>query len=210
MDRNTEAVNTFNKHAVAYHERFGNIELYNDTYELFSTLIHDRHSHVLDIGCGPGNITQYLLKKRPELNITGIDLAPNMIELARQNNPRAKFEVMDCRLVSNLDRKFDAIISGFTIPYLDKEETSKLISDCAAMLTPEGVFYFSLIDGKYEESGYQYASNQVDRSYVYYYNSVKIMSMLNKCDLNIVQVEDITWKNNSGAMESHLVFIVKK
>lgn len=210
MDRNIEAVNTFNKHALAYNERFGNVELYNDTYELFSTLIADRRGHVLDIGCGPGNITKYLLQKRPDLNITGIDLAPNMIEIAKQNNPAANFEVRDCRLVTDLNREFDAIISGFTIPYLDKEETSKLISDCASMLKPEGVFYFSLIDGKYEESGYQYASNQVDRSYVYYYNSVKIMSMLNKCDLKIVQVEDINWKNNSGKMESHLVFIVRK
>jgi trans-aconitate methyltransferase len=210
MDRNAEAIDSFNKHAALYNEQFGGLSLYNDTYELFSTLIPDRHSHVLDLGCGPGNITQYLLRKRPELNITGIDLAPNMIEIAKQNNPRAKFEVMDCRAVSTLNRKFDAIVSGFTIPYLDREETEKLLSDCAALLNPEGVFYFSLIDGKYENSGYQYASNQVDRSFVYYYTSVKIMSMLNKCDLRIVQVEDIQWERRNGQTETHLVFIVKK
>lgn len=210
MDKNAEAIESFNKHAAWYDEKFGSLSLYNDTYELFSTLIPDRHSHVLDIGCGPGNITKYLLRKRPELNLTGIDLAPNMIELAKQNNPRAKFEIMDCRHVSGLNRKFDAIISGFTIPYLDKEETAKLISDCAEMLNPDGVFYFSLIDGKYEESGYQYASNQVDRSYVYYYNSVKIMNMLNKCNLKIVQVEDFQWKRSEEQTETHLVFIVRK
>lgn len=210
MDRNSEAVEIFNRHAALYNEKFGNLNLYNDTYELFSTLIPDRYSPVLDIGCGPGNITKYLLQKRPDLQITGIDLAPNMIDIARTENPKASFEVLDCRSIGNLNRKFDAIISGFTIPYLDKEETSALLSSCADLLNPDGVFYFSLIDGRYEDSGYKYASNQVDRSYVYYYSSVKIMSMLNKCDLKIVQVEDIQWKRSEEHTETHLVFIVKK
>jgi predicted TPR repeat methyltransferase len=210
MDRNSEAVKTFNKHASAYNERFGSLDLYNDTYELFSSMFPNRFSTVLDVACGPGNITNYLLRKRPDLKITGIDLAPNMVEIARVNNPGATFEVMDCREVSKLNVKFDAIVCGFAIPYLSKEETEKLIADCGSLLNPGGFFYFSLIDGKYENSDYQYASNNEDRSYVYFYNSVKIMSMLAKNNLRIVQVEDFTWNNNKGNAETHLVFIVAK
>ena len=210
MDRNSEAVNSFNKNASAYSERYSSLDLYNDTYELFSSMFPNRHSTVLDVACGPGNITNYLLRKRPDLKITGIDLAPNMVAIARENNPGATFEVMDCRELDKLDTHYDAIICGFAIPYLSKEETEKLIADCASMLNPGGFFYFSLIEGKYEDSDYQYASNNEDRSYVYFYNSVKIMNMLNKCNLKIVQVEDFTWKNNKGEPETHLVFIVGK
>lgn len=210
MDRNSETVSSFNKHATAYNERYGNLDLYNDTYELFSSLFPARNSTVLDVGCGPGIITKYLLQRRPDLKVMGVDLAPNMIELAKQNNPTAEFLVMDCREISKLYNKFDAIICGFTIPYLSKDETAQLISDCAERLNPGGLFYFSLIDGKYEDSDYQYASNQQDRAFVYYYNSVKIMSMLAKDNLKIVQVEDFVWENNRGVNETHLVFIVKK
>lgn len=210
MDRNAEAVLTFNKHASAYNERFGKLDLYNDTYDLFSSLIPSRHSSILDVGCGPGNITNYLLRKRPDLKITGVDLAPNMIDLARENNPSAKFEVMDCRDISSLQDQYDAIVCGFTIPYLSKEETHKLIDDCSKLIRNEGILYFSLIEGKYENSGYQYASNGVDRSYVYYYNSVKILSLLEKCNLRLVQNMDFRWEKHDGTPETHLVFIAMK
>jgi 2-polyprenyl-3-methyl-5-hydroxy-6-metoxy-1,4-benzoquinol methylase len=210
MDKNAEAVLTFNKHAAAYNERFGKLDLYNDTYELFSALIPLRYSSILDVGCGPGNITNHLLRRRPDLKITGVDLAPNMIAIARENNPKAEFHVMDCRQISALKEKYDAIVCGFTIPYLDKEEVGKLITDCASLIKEEGVLYFSLIEGKYENSGYQFASNGVDRSYVYYYNSVKILSLLEQCNLQLVQNMDFTWKNNSGEVETHLVFIARK
>lgn len=210
MDRNSEAVNTFNKHASAYNERFGSLDLYNDTYELFSSLFPAKNSSVLDVGCGPGNITNYLLRRRPDLKITGVDLAPNMVAIAQENNPTAQFHVMDCRDISQITEKYDAIVCGFTIPYLSKYETKKLIQDCTALLKPKGFFYLSLINGKYEDSDYQYASNKVDRSYVYYYSSVKIMSMLSNHNLRLVQVEDFTWKNNKGEPETHLVFIAAK
>lgn len=210
MDHNAEAVSIFNKHAAAYNERFGQLDLYNDTYELFSSLIPARYSSILDVGCGPGNITAYLLRKRPDLKITGVDLAPNMLEIAKANNPSAEFQLMDCREISKLQGPFDAIVCGFTIPYLTKEETGKLIEDCSALLKPGGIVYFSLIEGKYENSGYQYASNGVDRSYVHFYNSVKIISFLSKSNLRIVQNDDFKWVNNQGKTETHLVFIVRK
>lgn len=207
MDRNIEAVNIFDKNASAYDERYANLNLYNDTYDLFCSLLPKRHSTILDVGCGPGNITDYLLRKRPDFQITGIDLAPKMLEIALEKNPSAKFEMMDCRELDKLKTKFDAIICGFAIPYLSVDETSKLIADCANLLEPGGIFYFSLIEGKYEESDYQYASNQVDKSFVYYYSPVKIMSMLSKHELKIVQVEDIPWINVQGKKETHLIFI---
>ncbi len=210
MDRNSEAVNTFNKHASAYNERFGSVDLYNDTYELFSSLFTARGSTVLDVACGPGIITNYLLKRRPDLKITGVDLAPNMIAIAQANNPTANFLLMDCREISQIKEQYDAIACGFAIPYLYKEEVAKLLEDVTALLKPGGIFYFSFIDGKYEDSDYHYASNNEDRSYVYLYNSVKIMNMLNKCNLRIVQVEDIAWLNNKNEWETHVVFIVQK
>lgn len=52
---------------------------------------------IVEVACGPGNITKYLLNKRPGFKIGGIDLAPNMVELAKVNNPTASFQVMDSR-----------------------------------------------------------------------------------------------------------------
>lgn len=210
MDISAGAVISFNKHAAAYHERFGQLDLYNDTYDLFSALIPLRHSSILDVGCGPGIITNYLLKRRPDLKLTGVDLAPNMLAIAKENNPEAEFKLMDCREISKLNTQYDAVVCGFTIPYLNREETTKFISDCADLVKPGGVVYFSLIEGNYEDSGWQFASNNEDTAFVYYYNSVMIISLLTQCNLELVQNMDFQWKNNQDKTETHLVFICRK
>jgi len=134
MDRNNETSKTWNKIAHLYVEKFMDLELYNNSYDLFCELISEENSNILDIGCGPGNITKYLQKKRPDFNILGIDYAPNMIELAKNHNPTATFQVLDAQRISSLSISFKGLMCGFCIPYLSKKEVSKLISDSFHLL----------------------------------------------------------------------------
>lgn len=78
---------TWNKIAETYEKKFMDLDLYNDSYDLFCANIIKQNPNVLEIGCGPGNITRYLLSKRPDLTIEGLDIAPNMIELAKKIIP---------------------------------------------------------------------------------------------------------------------------
>jgi trans-aconitate methyltransferase len=132
-DKYETTFKSWNDVSELYHDRFSTETLYNDTYDQLCDFI-EKNVKLLEIGCGPGNMTKYLLEKRPDLKIKGIDVAPKMIELARQINPQAKFEVMDARDISKLNEKFDAIVSGFCMPYLSDEDSSRLILDCAALL----------------------------------------------------------------------------
>ena len=122
------------------------LDLYNDTFDLFCNNIAQENAEILDVACGPGNITQYLLKKRPDFKILGIDLSTNMINLARLNNSTAEFLLMDCRKIGLLDKKFDGIMCGFCLPYLSKTAAVKLINDAAQLLNPNGVFYLSTME----------------------------------------------------------------
>src|SRR5690349_4144717 len=104
-DKSIIASQIFNKYASEYQEKFMDVTLYTRALKNFCDLISKDNAKVLDIACGPGNVTKYLLSERPDLNVLGIDLAGNMIALARENNPTASFEVMDCRSISNLHGK---------------------------------------------------------------------------------------------------------
>jgi SAM-dependent methyltransferase len=42
------------------------------------------HMRILDVGCGPGTITQGLADRVPRGHVTGIDTAPEIVEQARQ------------------------------------------------------------------------------------------------------------------------------
>ncbi len=118
MDRYKETFETWNKIASIYQDRFMDLDLYNDTYDYICNSVTKPNAKLLEIGCGPGNITKYLLTQRPDFDILGIDIAPNMIELAKKNNPSANFVVMDSRQINSLDKKYDGIIVGFCLPYL--------------------------------------------------------------------------------------------
>jgi tRNA G46 methylase TrmB len=55
---------------------FMNLDLYNDSYDAFCSLLSQEKPPILEIGCGPGNITKYLLSKIPSAHWLGIDIAP--------------------------------------------------------------------------------------------------------------------------------------
>ena len=168
MDKYEFTVDTFNKLAGKYQEKYMDFEFYLDTYDAFCDLISNDNAAIFEIACGPGNITKYLLKKRPDFKIEGIDLAPNMVELARANNPTASFHVLDSRDISSIDRKFDAVMCGFCTPYLSKEDVAKLIADIRALLKTDSILYLSTMEDDYEKSDFQ-TSGDGDRVFIHYH-----------------------------------------
>ena len=95
MDKYEITVDTFNKLAGKYQEKYMDFDFYVDTYDTFCDLVSNHKAVIFEIACGPGNITKYLLSKRSDFKIEGVDLAPKMVELARANNPTASFYVLD-------------------------------------------------------------------------------------------------------------------
>src|SRR5690606_33850579 len=153
--RYKETSATWNKIASLYQDRFMNLDLYNETYDFICSAIVKNKAELLEIGCGPGNMTKYLLSKRPDFNIYGIDIAPRMIALAQRNNPAANFAIMDSRKIGELTTKFDGIVGGFCLPYLSPADSEKLIADAYALLTDDGFIYLSFVEGDPDKSGFQ-------------------------------------------------------
>src|SRR6516164_8606538 len=128
MDHCAISASTFDKLADRYREKYMGLTIYNDSYREFCELLRRGRARVLDAACGPGNVSRYLKAQRPDLDLLGIDLAPRMVELAREAVPSAQFAIHDCRNLVDLKGRFDGIICAFGLPYLSPEEAVAFIT----------------------------------------------------------------------------------
>ena len=209
MDPYKETFETWDKVASLYQEKFMDLDVYNESYDLLCNSIGKPDARILDIGCGPGNITRYLLSARPDIHITGIDVAPAMIALAKKNNPKADFEVRDTRQIAEIESRYDAITCGFCLPYLSPDDTEKLVKDCYSLLNDEGLVYISFVEGSPENSGFKTASTG-DRTFFYYYQQEDVLSLLSRYLFNPLKILNIAFKRNEAEAEMHTIVIVKK
>lgn len=210
MDQYQETFETWNKLASLYQDKFMDMKLYNDTYDDFiDAIVKKEKAKVLDIGCGPGNIIRYLLSKRADLEILGVDISPNMIELAKANNPQANFEIADCRDISKIPDQFDAIICGFCLPYLSVDESAELIYSCDKLLREKGVVYLSFVEGSSKDSGFK-TDNSGNRVYFYYHDLDMLKETLSNAGFDHIEVWHLEYGNSNTKKDVHTVIIARK
>ena len=211
MDKYAITIETYNKSAIKFQDKFMHMDLYNDSYDKFCSLIKKDSANIFEIACGPGNITKYLLTKRPDFKILGIDLSPKMIELAKINNPTAEFQLMDCRQIGQISKKYDAIVCGFCMPYLSKEECAQLISDSSKLLNPNGLIYLSTMEDDYNKSGFETTSfSGEDKVYIHYHQADFLINALNKHDFINIDLQRKDYPEQNGTFTTDLIIIAQR
>lgn len=209
MDPYRETINTFNKHASGYQQKYMDVSHYGEGLDKFVSPLR-KGSKVLEIGCGPGNITSYLLARRPDLDILGIDPAPNMIALAKQNNAEATFLEMDAREIEQIEDKFEAVICGFVLPYLSRENVDKLITDCFRLMHSNGLFYLSTMEDDYSKSGYQVSSDGQDRCYMYFHHADDLRIRLERGGFEVQYLKKQAFPPSGVQLATDLIIIARK
>lgn len=209
MDKYQETFDTWNKVASLYEDKFMDLNLYDESYDLICNSIVPKRARLLEIGCGPGNITKYLLSKRPDFDIFGIDIAPNMVQLAKKNNPTANFAVMDSRQINKLGTTYDGIICGFCLPYLSHTDVVKLIADSYELLNNKGLLYLSFVKGNPDRSGYQ-TSSSGDRVYFYFHDLAELSKELITLKFQDVKIFNVEFKKSESETDIHTILIATK
>lgn len=95
--------------------------------------------NVLDIGFGTGTLTKRLYDRG--LEIYGQDFSGEMIKIAQEKMPKAKFFAGDFTkdLVDLLkDNKYDAVIATYSLHHLTDEEKISFIKSLLTLLNPGG------------------------------------------------------------------------
>lgn len=209
MTHNQKAVAVFNKLAEVYAEKFMDVEPYRNALDFFCHCLPHGKESILDLACGPGNLSRYLLNKRPDFQLLGTDLAENMVLIARKNNPEAGFEVMDSKNLLLLKQSFDGIVCSFLLPYLSLTETEELLKAIYKKLKPQGVLYLGAIEGDYASSGFKKGSSG-DEIFMHYYEEATLQDKLNDLGFEVLTVEHIFYPMPDSSKESNLLLVARK
>ena len=117
----------------------------------FSTFLNtlkklDIRGKYLEIGCGPGVLTQIIAEQHSNVKIEAVDISKDMIKLAQQDlnedlKARINYVIADaCNINSIKDLgKFDLIYSTFTMHHWDNAEIA--IKNLFSMLKDNGILY---------------------------------------------------------------------
>jgi ubiquinone/menaquinone biosynthesis C-methylase UbiE len=95
---------------------------------------------VLDVGTGPGVLLLELARRRPDLQLTGVDLSADMITVARRNvagfGDRVSARQGDVTQLPFADHSFDLIASSLSVHHWD--DPAAAVPELARVLRPGG------------------------------------------------------------------------
>ncbi|MCC9309777.1 class I SAM-dependent methyltransferase [Kitasatospora sp. RB6PN24] len=104
----------------------------------FAELVRERgRGPVADLGCGPGRLTAMLLELGLEQPF-GIDLSPQMIEIARTTHPGLRFEVGSITALDLPDDSVTGILSWYSIIHLPPDQLPLALAEFHRILVPGG------------------------------------------------------------------------
>jgi SAM-dependent methyltransferase len=98
---------------------------------------------VLELGCGAGRLTGYLIEIAAKTH--GIDISAAMIAHCRAAYPGGVFEIGDLRDLSRVpDQSFDAVLAPYNaLDVLGDGERRRVLRDIARLLVGDGLFIMS-------------------------------------------------------------------
>jgi len=113
-------------------------------YVWAASVVRDRE--VLDAGCGTGYGCEMLVRIGGAACCTGIDIAPDAIESARERHgagSQLDFRVGDVTALDLPDASVDVVTCFETIEHLSAADQEKLVAEAARVLRPGGLFIAS-------------------------------------------------------------------
>ncbi|MGW1376597.1 class I SAM-dependent DNA methyltransferase [Streptomyces sp. NPDC002446] len=91
---------------------------------------------VADLGCGPGWVTAHL--DALGLTVTGIDLSPQMVALARREHPGVRFDVGSMLALDLPDGSLGGVVAWYSIIHTPQDRLPEVFAELHRVLAPGG------------------------------------------------------------------------
>lgn len=203
-DKNMIAVDTYNKIAQEYDKEFGND--YSDTPYVDKFLNYLEGKKVLDIGCGVGNLTKYIMDKG--FKVEGIDLSKEMLNIAKQKYSDIKFYEMNMKEIT-LRKKYDGIMLAYSLFHLTKKEVIEVLPKYYDLLNSNGKILLILQYGQGERIVDEPLKEGL-KIFINYYSQDEIIEILKNNSFKILYTDLKKSESEFELCNDKLVIICQK
>lgn len=184
---NNEFLNVWNNS----HKKHFHGEIIYDEWldkEPFKSVINNSNGQFLDLGCGQGNNTLFLIEKNK--NVLSADLSDVALKIVKENITNSKVVQIDMsKKLEFKDNQFDVIISDFSLQYFNEKTTFNIINELKRVLRKDGylilrlsstndVNYGAMLGDKLEKNFYF-----IEKRNKRYYNEEDIRYFFNQWDI---------------------------
>jgi SAM-dependent methyltransferase len=116
----------------------------------------------LDVACGTGAVAQEMARRvRPGGGVTGLDLSPEMLEVARRKLPEVNLEEGRAEALPFEDGAFDVVTCQFGLMFFD--DRSKALREMRRVLRPGGRLVVAVWDALARTPGYAALTDVVEK-----------------------------------------------
>lgn len=124
------------EYAVSFGEDLARLELDRSILDRVAALI-ERAGVVLDVGCGPGQVSAYLLAK--QVQTLGVDISPRMLAVARRRVADGDFVGGDVRSLPLRSAALAGVVAYYSLQHVARAELGVALAELRRVLNPGGV-----------------------------------------------------------------------
>ncbi len=117
-------------------------------------------ARVLDVGCGTGLPTARQLTEGGCV-VTGVDISPGMLDIARRNVPRARFLRADIGDLDPALGRYDAVVAFFSLLHLPRARIPQALRRIHALLEPDGLFSLAMVEADVDDVPIDFLGRQI-------------------------------------------------
>ncbi len=113
---------------------------WKEKFDDFVQLVQGKR--VIDIGCGTGKDAHLFIDAG--FDYVGIDLSKKMLEVAKEREPRANFQLMDLYHLDFPSRSFDGFWADTSLLHVPKKDIGHVLESIKKLLKTGGVGFISM------------------------------------------------------------------
>lgn len=150
-------------------------------------------ARILDLGCGPGQDTQALHRRR--YRAVGVDLSQPFLLHARRRSRRTPLVQADMQRLPLRSGTFDAIWAAASLIHVPKAVVPRLLRDLKVMVHPGGLLAATFVHGR--ASGFQ-KSGWIPGRYFSRWHKEELSSAVRHAGWEIIELTTVTNRERKG------------